>query len=339
VLLPIDIPGNEPVEPMPLETLAGIVAASGGAFDADGTDFDLLLTAVQTAGLAGALDDPAADLTVFAPNDAAFVGFAQTLGFEGSDEGEAFGYIVEALTLLGGGDPIPLLTAVLTYHISPGAKDATAVLGSSTIETLQGATLGVDGTTLVDADPDIADPSIIATDLAASNGIAHVIDGVLLPTDLLQSDGSNDVDFIIDGEEGTRIATGQDNDLVDGNGGNDRIFLGKGEDVGVGGAGNDYINGGFGDDTITGGTGDDRLFGAQGDDTFVFASGDGHDRITGFEKGQDKIDLTSFGFTGFEELESHIVERSNGRLPGRFAWGGSPICRPCQGSRSAEPAP
>ena len=82
VLLPIDIPGNEPWIPhRQRPTLAGLVAASGGTFDQDATDFDILLNAVQAAGLAGALDDPNAELTVFAPNDGAFVELSQALGF------------------------------------------------------------------------------------------------------------------------------------------------------------------------------------------------------------------------------------------------------------------
>lgn len=306
VLLPIDVPGNSaPVEELP--TLTGIVAASGGEFDQDGTDFDLLLNAVQAAGLAGALDDPDADLTVFAPNDAAFVGLAQALGFTGDNEGEAFGYIVEALTLLGGGDPIPLLTAILTYHIAPGSLDSSDVLGSTAIATLQGGTLGVSGASLVDADPDLADPNLIATDIKASNGIAHVIDGVLLPVDVLASDGSNDVDFIIAGDNRDFIRTGRDNDFVDGNGGNDRIYLGSGDDVGFGGSGHDVIRGGKGDDTITGGTGNDYMFGGSGMDTFVFATGDGFDRIYRFESGEDKIDLSGTEFTDFESLSIHRI--------------------------------
>ena len=313
VLLPIDIPGNEPVDPpMPAGTLAALVAASGGVFDDDASDFDLLLTAAQVAGLVPALDEATADLTVFAPNDGAFLGLAHALGFEGTDEASGFTYLVEALTLLGGGDPLPLLTEVLTYHVSPGAKDSAAVLGSTSIETLQGGTLGVNGTMLVDAEPDVADPSIIETDLVASNGIAHVIDGVLLPADLLQSDGSGDVDFIIDDDTASTIKVAQDNDFVDGNGDADRIFLGKGDDVGLGGAGSDYINGGGGNDLINGGTGNDVMLGGAGMDTFVFASGDGHDRIVRFEQGADKIDLSAFGFTDFAEVEQYIVERPNG---------------------------
>lgn len=308
VLLPIDIPGNDAPEP-DLPTLAGIVAASGGTFDQDGTDFDLLLTAVQTAGLVGALDDPDADLTVFAPNDAAFVGLSQALGFEGSDEGEAFAYLVEALTLLGGGDPIPLLTEVLTYHVSPTALGSDDVLSATEIDTLQGGTLGVDGASLVDADPDVPNPNLIATDIQAANGIVHVLDGVLLPADLLQSDGSNDVDFIIDDDGSNRIRTGRDNDLVDGNGGNDFISLGRGNDVGVGGAGNDIIVGGRGEDILTGGLGNDKLYGGQDADIFVFKTGDGHDKVIGFEDGVDLIDLSGTSFESFADLEGGIHAR------------------------------
>ncbi len=311
VLIPLDIPGNEP-EPTPLPTLTELVAASGGVFDNDGTDFDLLLNAVTAAGLGDALNDPAADLTVFAPDDAAFVSLAQTLGFGGSDEGEAFGYIVEALTLLSsGGDPIPLLTSVLTYHVAPEVLDSSAVLANDDIVTLQGGTLTVDGTSLVDADPDIPNPNLIATDLPASNGIAHVLDGVLIPVDILPSDGSNSVDFVIDDDSASRIRVAKDNDFVDGNGGNDKIWLGRGDDVGLGGSGNDFIRGGRGDDLINGGTGNDRMVGDHGADTFVFNLGDGHDRIHRFEDGIDLLDISGSGL-GFSDL--HITERANSVL-------------------------
>ncbi|WP_299744506.1 fasciclin domain-containing protein [uncultured Tateyamaria sp.] len=303
VLLPIDIPGNTP-EPEPVPTLAGLVAASGGVFDADGTDFDILLNAVQAAGLAGALDDPEADLTIFAPNDAAFVGLAQTLGFDGSDEGGAFAYIVDALTLLSAGaDPIPLLTDILLYHVSPGAQDAEAVLGASTLDTLLGATLGVDGTQLVDNDPDLADPNIIEVNLEASNGIAHVIDGVLLPVDVLPDNGPGRVDFIIDGDGRSFNFTGANDDFVFGRGGNDLIALGRGNDVGLGGDGHDGLRGGRGNDTLDGGAGHDRLIGGadddvltggEGEDIFVFGRHNGDDIITDFTQDEDTIVLRGF---------------------------------------------
>jgi serralysin len=323
VLLPIDIPGNsvEPPEEPVLPTLTGLVAASGGVFDEDRSDFDLLLNAVQAAGLAGALDAEGADLTVFAPNDAAFVGLAQTLGYGGEDEAGSFGFIVDALTLFsGGGDPIPLLTDILLYHVAPGTLNADAVLGADAIPTLLGPSLGVDGATLVDADPDLANPGIIATNLEASNGIAHVLDGVLLPVDVLQSAGPNDVDFIIGDAGSERIVTGKDNDFVSGKGGNDLIKLGRGADVGLGGDGNDDVRGGKGEDIIDGGAGRDFLRGGRdndiltgGDDAdvFIFFRNGGSDVVTDFTQGEDLIQLASMGLDHFNQIEGAISGDEN----------------------------
>ncbi len=379
VLIPVDLPDND------APTITGIVAASGAGFDANPADFDLLLKAVTTAGLAGLLNDESLDVTVFAPNDGAFVGLSQTLGFSGSDESGAWDYLVEALTLLGGGDPIPLLDSVLKYHVATESLQASQVLGADSIATVQGGALKVEGAMLVDADPDLADPSIIATDIQAANGVVHVIDGVLLPADLLKSNGAKDVDFIIADDADNKISTGADNDLVDGNGGNDKIFTGWGNDVvlagdghdivfaGIGmdlisggdgndrvwagwgkdtvsgGDGNDVIVGfagddqlhgndgddrlignwgddvlkggdghdrlfaGKGDDTLEGGEGDDLLSGGWGNDVFVFNEEDGNDSVLGFRQGMDKIDVSSFGFAGFDEIE-HFVDRTFGGI-------------------------
>ncbi len=232
VLVPLDIEGNT--------TITDIVAASGGEFDENGDDFDLLLNAVVTADLAETLDDPNAELTVFAPTDDAFVATATALGFSGTSEAGAFAYIVDALTLLsGGGDPVPLLTDVLTYHVAGGLFDAEAVLGSESITTLLGADVGVDGMALVDLEPDLPNAPIIDTDIAASNGLVHVIGGVLIPADLLPSNGANAVEFIIGDDTDDTFSTGADDDLVSGKGGDDMFDGGAGNDLFVGGAGSD----------------------------------------------------------------------------------------------------
>lgn len=298
VLLPIDI-----AQPEPLPTITEIVLASGGTFDTNGEDFDLLLNAVTAAGLGDALNNPDAGLTVFAPNDAAFVGLAQILGYSGSDEGEAFTYIVDALTLLGAGDPLPLLTEVLTYHVAPTELDAAAVLTGDPIATLQGGTFQADGVTLIDNDPGLPDPNIIATDIPAANGIVHVIDGVLAPFEASAILGAPGTDLRIGSDDRDIIGTKGGNDFVDGKGGRDVLFLGSGDDVGFGGDGNDLIGGGSGNDLIRGGAGNDRLFGGSGEDTFLFKRGDEIDRIYGFETGKDKIDISDFGFTSFEQIE------------------------------------
>jgi hypothetical protein len=68
---------------------------------------------------------------------------------------------------------------------------------------------------------------------------------------------------------------------------------GWGNDLLVGTTGNDKLFGGDGKDTLIGGRGQDILAGGGGADTFVYLSPlDGSDRINGFVRGQDKIELT-----------------------------------------------
>jgi serralysin len=303
VLLPLDLPGND------APTITGIVAASGD-FDRNPNDFDLLLKAVQAAGLAATLDNPAADLTVFAPNDAAFMKLAATLGFTGKTEAQAFDYVVDALTLLSAGkSPIPLLTDILLYHVAPESLQASQVLSQSSIPTVLGPDLGRDGTSLVDADPGLPNPNLIATDIQAANGVVHVIDGVLIPADLPL--GEKGVDFIIASNKANHISTGAGNDFVDGNGGNDRINLGSGNDVGLGGAGRDQISGGSGNDTINGDSGNDHLCGGAGRDVFVFGTNAGRDIVADFRNGQDQIDLTALGLTQFADLSARIAAKGH----------------------------
>jgi uncharacterized surface protein with fasciclin (FAS1) repeats len=234
VLLPLDIPGND------RSSITEIVAASGQGFDENATDFDILLSAVSAAGLADPLATANADLTVFAPTDGAFVGLAQDLGYQGADEKGSWAFIQKAVTLLSkGGDPLPLLTDILTYHVVPGARDATEVLSTSSLQTLQGGSLSVNGTTLVDNDPDLPNPNILGTNIYASNGIIHAIDGVLLPTDILQSDGSDAVDFLIGDDTSEVFDLGADNDWVYAGGGDDTVSGGQGSDVILGGKGID----------------------------------------------------------------------------------------------------
>ncbi len=300
VLLPVDLPGND------APSIAGIVADSG-EIDDNGADFDLLLAAVGVAGLTDALNDPNADLTAFAPNDAAFIGFAQLLGYPGTDEAGALAFIQRGLNLLSAGDPVPLLSDVLLYHVAGESLQASQVLSRTEITTLQGGEITVDGTTLRDLDPDLPDPSIIGTDIQAANGIVHVIDGVLVPADVLASDGSNDVDLILGDDTAETYETGDDNDLIDAAGGNDTVLAGDGNDIVLGMEGNDRILGQDGDDSLRGGEGLDILNGGDGDDDIMggalsdtVVAGDGNDTVSGDDGndilfGQDGDDVISGG--------------------------------------------
>ena len=191
VLLPIDTPVDNAAP-----TLLNLLEESGGAPDDDGSDFDLLLVALQATGLDTVVDDDEAELTVFLPTDDAFVSLAQDLGYSGEDEGEALTTILSASAEADPDNPLGLVTDILTYHVSPGIQDAEDVLASDTLATVNGATVGVDGTTLIDQDPDNADPTLVETDIAASNGIGHAIDEVLLPVDVAAADDQRPGDVV-----------------------------------------------------------------------------------------------------------------------------------------------
>lgn len=180
------------------ESITEIVLKSGGDFDRKRHDYDILLNAVVTAGLADALADPEADLTVFAPTDLAFIRLARDLGYAGYDEAGAFEAIVETLTVLGNGDPIPVLTNILLYHVSPGAKSGRKLLRSGPLNTLlEGATILPVLNRLVDNDPEFKNPklSFWSRGTKASNGVIHRIGRVLIPSDL-PAQGQNDLPTI-----------------------------------------------------------------------------------------------------------------------------------------------
>ena len=179
VLLPIDTPVESGQG-----TLLDLLKESGGSADTDGSDYDLLLSAVQATGLDGSLDDPTSDLTVFLPNDQAFITFARDLGYEGDDEAGALNTILQASADADPENPLDLVQNIIEYHVSPGEQNAAAVLNSTDLATLEGPTIGVDGTTLVDQDADNAIANITGTDIDATNGIAHSIDQVLLPNEI-----------------------------------------------------------------------------------------------------------------------------------------------------------
>ena len=134
-------------------------AAAGTIVDvaASNPDFSTLVTAVQAAGLAETLSGEG-PFTVFAPTNDAFAAVpAEVLDKLLADK--------EALT------------KVLTYHVLPGQVMAADVTpGDAT--TLEGSTVTIsdDAGTLK-----IGDAAIVATDVAASNGVIHVIDAVLVP--------------------------------------------------------------------------------------------------------------------------------------------------------------
>ncbi|MFO8115020.1 MAG: fasciclin domain-containing protein [Halorubrum sp.] len=121
-------------------------------------DFNVLVDAVTQAGLVDALSGNR-QLTVFAPTDEAFEALADELEVE-----------VEDLLQLDN------LEDILLYHVTNGRRNADSVINAPQIEMLNGEKIDVDGKMLNDGQAEI-----VATDIEASNGIIHVINGVLLP--------------------------------------------------------------------------------------------------------------------------------------------------------------
>ena len=143
---------------------------------------NILVQALSAAGLVETVQG-LTDITVFAPTDAAFTQLALDLAFDGDqgDETAVFNHIAGALAGLNGGDPIPLLTDILLYHVSPDAKFQAEIEALDTVPTLltDANFAPVEGQ-LVDNEPDIDNPSIAIPDIAADNGIIQAIDRVLL---------------------------------------------------------------------------------------------------------------------------------------------------------------
>jgi uncharacterized surface protein with fasciclin (FAS1) repeats len=180
------VPADAHHSPAPTKTITEIVAASGGTFDHNRYDYDILLNAVLAAKLEGALADTTKQFTVFAPNDKAFIRTARDLGFTGNGEQAAWEFLVGALTEIGGGDPIPVLTDILLYHVAGKSLNPFQVVFSKKIDTLLGTSFKVKGLMLVDADPDIANPflNLYALNIKATNGRIHGITRVLIPVNL-----------------------------------------------------------------------------------------------------------------------------------------------------------
>lgn len=125
--------------------------------------FDTLVAALGAAGLAETFADCAeGPFTVFAPTDEAFAAALAALDLTAEE-------------LLGNTE---LLTTVLQYHVVPGIVGSAEVVGSTSLETLQGESIAVNETELNGS------VNIVSTDNWACNGVVHAIDGVLLPPSL-----------------------------------------------------------------------------------------------------------------------------------------------------------
>ena len=78
----------------------------------------------------------------------------------------------------------------------------------------------------------------------------------------------------------------------------------------TGNASVNFLLGGAGHDILNGMGGNDVLFGEGGNDTFVFTAGTGGDVIGDFAQGQDRIDISAFGFS-FAQAQANFIQNGN----------------------------
>jgi uncharacterized surface protein with fasciclin (FAS1) repeats len=142
--------GTGDVKPVPATGDIVDVAVAAGSFDT-------LVAAVKAADLVETLKG-AGPFTVFAPTDEAFAKIPK---------GDLDALLADK----------EKLTAVLTYHVVPGKVMAADVVKLDSVTTVQGGSVSIDTSDGVKVD----DANVVKTDIAASNGVIHVIDAVIMP--------------------------------------------------------------------------------------------------------------------------------------------------------------
>lgn len=123
-------------------------------------NFKTLAAALQAAGLVDTLKGPG-PFTVFAPTDDAFAKLPA-------------GTVEELLKP----ENKEKLVAILTYHVVPGRVMAKDVMKLNSAKTVNGKSVTIadrSGAVMVD------NAKVVQADIAASNGVIHVIDSVILP--------------------------------------------------------------------------------------------------------------------------------------------------------------
>lgn len=184
-----------------------------------------------------------------------------------------------------------------------------------------------DATGRTDEVMQIFDPRLTGITLTASGpavswvGSAH--------GDRLTGAAGHDLIFGAEGRD--LILGGAGQDVLSGGPGRDRILGGDGHDRLAGQAGDDRLRGGPGDDSLYGGAGADTLMGEGGNDfltggagadVFVLAPAGGNDRVTDFENGTDRIDLSAFGFAKPQQALANFGQSPAGVV---FSHGGSTV--------------
>ena len=132
--------------------------------------FSTLTAALVSTDLAQVLNNKGS-FTVFAPTNAAFDAAAKALLEDDTATGPDLLLALDKETL----------AFILTYHVVPGTLMSGDVLAADTFTTLSGDDITREDLTIVGGQGSSGNLVLDLIDLKASNGVVHVIDGVLLP--------------------------------------------------------------------------------------------------------------------------------------------------------------
>ncbi|MEZ8133662.1 MAG: fasciclin domain-containing protein [Porticoccaceae bacterium] len=180
------------VAPADPQSIVDVATANGS--------FTTLIAALEATGLDTTLSDMDSKFTVFAPTDDAFALLGQD--------------VIDALLA-----DTDTLSDILTYHVISGEVDSSAAISSagSLVEMVNGDSIGLslDGDNLL-----VNTATVILVDVAADNGVIHVIDAVLTPPAVKGTPTMNIVDTAVAaGDFGTLVtalqAAGLDATLAD----------------------------------------------------------------------------------------------------------------------------
>ena len=181
-----------PIAPADPQSIVEVAVANGS--------FTTLIAALEATGLDVTLSDMDSKFTVFAPTDDAFALLGQD--------------VIDALLA-----DTDTLSDILTYHVISGEVDSSAAISSagSLVEMVNGDSIGLslDGDNLL-----VNTATVILVDVAADNGVIHVIDAVLTPPAVKGTPTMNIVDTAVAaGDFGTLVtalqAAGLDATLAD----------------------------------------------------------------------------------------------------------------------------
>jgi len=150
-------------------------------------DYSLFDASVRAVGYPGVLANDGAGgrgITVFAPNDAAFVSTANELGYSGTDKNESFAAIQKVLMALNGNKTfVTPLYQIIGYHVVAGGYSPEMLESSSgSLLTYSGNLISVANSSVKHtAEGVLTNPSYNGSPIYVSNGIIYPINRILFP--------------------------------------------------------------------------------------------------------------------------------------------------------------